>query len=300
MSILQNNIDQVGQSGQYPKIYYFDTNDSLSTIISVGYLNSFQSLQSGNIAQVSYIENGIKLSNFFLVLNQLGVITLQPLSSQSSLSGINLILVSSTTSYTKPSNLEKLEIQIWGAGGAGGGTDTGDNQKSGSGGGGGAYCYALVNEFSIPNSVTITIGNKGVGVLAGNGNAGEPSSFGSLIQVNGGEGGLMGENTDGSLGGTGFCSFSPSDFFIILGGDGSNSLKYKDGTNTDDLYTGGAGGGSYLGFNSSQTLVRNADPVRIGEIGKGWGCGGSGSCGNGQTAGGNGQNGFCILKEYLR
>jgi hypothetical protein len=139
--------------------------------------------------------------------------------------------------YTAPSGVDNVNIQVIGGGGGGGGGTASDNQPHTSGGTGGAGGYYTANvSVSGGGSYTINVGNGGGGGAnalqagAANGASGNASRFGNNTQANGGGGGYgANHGGNGSAGSQG----SPT------GSDGNNS------------YGGGGSGGHSWGSGAS-------------------------------------------------
>lgn len=157
---------------------------------------------------------------------------------------MNFQLFTTSGTFVVPPFVEKVYITGCGGGGAGGGA-------------GGAIKTPIA---VMPGSqYTITIGNGGVG-STGNGTAGGASSFGSLLTLGGGGGGLK----DGAQGSS--------------GGSGGSAGSY-------------AGGGSYFGAGGHTPNGSN------GCVGSGFGSGGSGGAFTDVVrSGGNGTKGFILVE----
>ena len=118
----------------------------------------------------------------------------------------------STGTYTKPSNLYYIQVDVQaGGGGAGGIEGTGAGEVSVStGGGGGGYATKIIDADDVVATESIVVGAGGAGGAAGvnDGAAGGTSSFGSIISCTGGDGGnsdaaSSNVNINGSPGGEG-------------------------------------------------------------------------------------------------
>ena len=134
--------------------------------------------------------------------------------------------------WTKPANVSKVWVKVWGGGG-GGGSD-GIGVGGGRGGGGGGYAEGLV---TVTADVTVTVGTGGTGgsgsTGSGSGTGGGNSSFAGAVTVtaNGGSGGT---NSDGGSGGT--------------ASNGDLNLTGQAGNNTGNLAGNSPlGGGGGLG-----------------------------------------------------
>ena len=175
----------------------------------------------------------------------------------------NLLVISSSTTFTVPAGISRIRVRMVGGGGGGGGTGT-VNTGGGSGGGGG-YAESILSV--IPGQVyNVTIGAAGVGT-AGSGTAGGTSSFsGNGITAISATGGAAGSaNSLTPAGGSGGSASGGT--LLIAGQAGS------DGGTT--IGTGGPGGSS-------------------GGIAGGGGRAGSVSGLPGQGAGGGGGGGYLV------
>ena len=183
----------------------------------------------------------------------------------------------STGTWTKPTGITKVIIEVQGAGGSGNREDSTDNNNSAGGGGG--YAKKFLDVSSITTSV-ITIGDGGAGQAsnATAGNSGGASSWndsaggGSLtITANGGTGGST-------------SSLAPSEGGTATNGD----INIQGGVGSYNIQ-GHPAGGSILGnagVSMQSTALTN---------GRGYGAGG----GSGRLAtSGPGAPGIEIVWEY--
>src|SRR5450759_2373522 len=117
---------------------------------------------------------------------------------------------SSNGTLTKPANVSKVWVKVWGGGGAG---RTSNNTNSGGGGGGGAYSEGLV---VVTVNVAVTVGAGG----SPSGASGGTSSFvgATPISANGGSGASGGTPSIGGAGGT----VSGLGTIQVAGGPGGN------------------------------------------------------------------------------
>lgn len=147
----------------------------------------------------------------------------------------------SSGTWTKPTNAQKVLVQVWGAGGSGAAGDT----ISGGGGGGGEYREAWFNASDLSATETVTVGSGGAGVAAGvaagtTGSNGNNTTFGSHITAYGGSGGNSdGNPTNAAAGGNGG---KPSGFSNSDGVWGAATT-----TSTGDGVYSAAGGASESG-----------------------------------------------------
>lgn len=96
-------------------------------------------------------------------------------------------------SWTVPTGVTRVLVQLWGGGGSGGG-QSGGNGHGGSGGGGGGCASKVISGLTPGASIAVVVGAGGAGVtgaLAGN-NGGTSSFNGSAVTAVGGRGGNYG------------------------------------------------------------------------------------------------------------
>lgn len=166
-----------------------------------------------------------------------------------------------------PSNFSFAFVLAIGAGaGAGSGRRgaAGTNRFGGGGGGGGAISYRLFTRSELADSISITIGQGGIGGAAvltddtngSPGTAGGDTSFGGMLLAKGGNPGGGGSTAAGTAGTGGqLTSCIPiAGPFSISGGNGTagNTVTNAAGI-TGLLGTGAPGGGGGGGINSSNT-----------------------------------------------
>ena len=168
----------------------------------------------------------------------------------------------SPATWTKPTGLKYVTVQLWAGGGSGG------SNVTGSGGGGGAYNTITLPAASLGTTETVTIGAGGTSSTGATGKVGENSSFGSWMTVYGGGGGFASGgagNADAGGGGGGIKSVgvvgtsSGGAGGAPIGGAGGNAAVGAGsifgggggGDNTfaggESVYGGGGGGGSANG-----------------------------------------------------
>lgn len=189
------------------------------------------------------------------------------------------IIYTASGTWTKPTGLRYINVEVVGGGGGGGGTTT--NQESSGGGGAGGYSRKYIPVGSLGATETVTIGASGGGGSSGGGtgSTGGTSSFGAHCSATGGVGGT--QNSSGGDGGSG----SGGDLNTSGGGGGG-------GLNTNAV--SGIGGTSFFGGGgkglSSSGNGQNADAY-------GAGGGGAKSSGSAQS-GGDGKAGAIIVTEF--
>jgi hypothetical protein len=194
---------------------------------------------------------------------------------------------SSSTTWVCPTGITKIKVELWGGAGGGAG-GSGSTQNNGCqlwigigyvgayGGAGGAGGYNSDIIDVIPgNSYLITIGQGGGGGYpnacgyGGQGGQGGQTSFGSLLTADGGQGGNGGFSTTGTQGSAGNSG-------ALINWNYPNSI-------------------------SNSTYIPSAILTPVVSRAAGGSNGARGSCcgnvGNSSpTQGGNGENGFCIIR----
>jgi hypothetical protein len=140
-----------------------------------------------------------------------------------------------SSTYTKPSNLQFIEVEMWGAGGGGA---KGNAGAGAGGGGGGSYKKFLIASSSLSATTSIVIGAGGVGSTTDSidGTAGGNTTFGQYIAYGGG-GGSSGSGGNGGWGGAFFSNGSTT-----LTSDFSDRGIPYDGIASSTNWGGGAGG----------------------------------------------------------
>lgn len=191
----------------------------------------------------------------------------------------------SPATWSKPTGLKYVIVEVQGAGGSGGGVNAGSSPgTASSGGGGGAYGKKLIVAASLGGTETVTIGIGGSAPSAGdnNGTAGATSSFGAHVSCTGGGAGQKGTVNTVASGGT-----STGGDINISGQDSTAGVANSLGSQ------GGNGGSSVLGFGGTSSGITKT------QAGQGYGAGGAGVHNVSTTsAGGAGADGFVIVTEY--
>lgn len=226
--------------------------------------------------------------------------------------------------FTVPSGVTSITVEVWGAGGGGGNSNNTTN-NGGAGGGGGGYARKALIGLTPGTTYTVTVGAGGIGApdnsTTNATNGGDSQFEGSGITTITGGGGRLGdasgENTNGTggnntggnggtatggdvnySGGNGGNSGSSSG-----GGGGSSASTSSDGDNGDagdgnnnDNAGGNVGGDTTDGPGGTGEGSNNNQPGGNGTIPGG---GGGGSNDNDNSAGGNGANGQVIVTYNL-
>jgi hypothetical protein len=205
--------------------------------------------------------------------------------------------LTSGTSYSKLSATKLLVLELWGGGGAGGGATTvAVSSGAAGGGGGGSYAFKSFDVTSFAGPFTYAVGTGGTAVSGGTGNDGNDSTFtvnSVTVTAKGGKG-AIGNTTPGTAplhypGGAGQLS---------TGGDvnGGGAPGLQGITVSATVGASGNGGSALFGRCGIGRTTAGA-----GNIGSGYGAGGSGGLvlnGSAQVAGGNGVNGLIIVREF--
>jgi hypothetical protein len=204
----------------------------------------------------------------------------------------NIQLFGSSGTFVVPTNVTRIEVEMWGAGGGGGaayygpasggtGNSNGGNDNGFSGGGGGAGAYAW-NVFTVTNgtSFSVTAGTAGSA-----GNAGTGSSFGTLLSASGGSAGGNASSGGSGNGGSGGQT-TPGSLVYVPGNAGQSGDTTGGGIGGDGgiVWRGGPGGrGSFYGNGSDASG------------GPGAGGGGAGPSSSSINSAGNGSLGVVIV-----
>lgn len=223
-------------SGGDGTVYYNNTTDGWVSI-SNAYL--YYKTKEGNTNQV------IKTGDSGHITNTLGNVTVREFTTNGT--------------WTKPSDLKFIKVELWGGGG-GGGSNQSTNSPYASGGGGGAYSEKIIKASDLGATETVTVGAGGAGNTSGDGDGavGGTSSFGSHVSAYGGGGGEGASASSGGGGGGGGGQASAGATGTSTGGDGGNPKpvstdsagntttlgKGASGTtNANPNFSGGGGGG---------------------------------------------------------
>lgn len=193
----------------------------------------------------------------------------------------------SSGTWTKPTGVTKVMVEVLGAGGGGSRHDS--NAALVNAGGAGGYAKKLLDVSSVTSS-TITIGTGGTGAATqGVGSAGGASSWADGVNTNvvgnGGEGGTNASYP--TLGTSGAGGTATGGDFNFTGMNGSIWSGNSGAVGTPQ------GGSTFYGFGGWQhygyRAASNSDGI-------GYGSGGSG--GYTPSAAGNGADGLVIVTEY--
>lgn len=212
-------------------------------------------------------------------------------------SGVNIQVITSSSTYTPSTNMLYCIVELVGGGGGGGGvSNPGFNNGAGGGGAGsGGYARKLFDAATIGASQTITIGSGGTPGAPGNN-----STFGSFLTCNGGAaGGGGGQAAPGGVGG----AASGGDL-NVTGAGGASGFGIL-GANAFVGAQSGAGGSGPWGGGAPGTLS-GGNSSNPGNPATGYGGGGGGAAGTSNQAGGfasqpggAGYQGVCIITEFI-
>jgi hypothetical protein len=190
-----------------------------------------------------------------------------------------------TQTWSKPTGLKYIEVEVQ-AGGAGGGNSTTNSSSSssrvGSGGGGGGYSKKfIILASALGDTETVQVGGGG-----GSQGAGGASNFGAHLSATGGSPGATAGNPGGDAG------VGSGGDINLYGGCGQGIVV--ESTSSSSRYCAGFGGSSFF---SPQT--RGVDTYGGGYPGvNGVNYGGGGAGGADYNGGAAGVFGIIIIKEY--
>ena len=220
------------------------------------------------------------------------------------LQSVNIQLITANATYTPTTGMRYCIVEIVGGGGGSGGA-TGDTAQgsAGAGGGGGGYCRKFYSATSLGANAAVVIGAGGTAGTSAGGNGGNgasstftPAGAGAILTASGGQGGngatasasMTFTVSNGSGGGT-------NGDINLAGGFGGYGMNFAGGTGG----VTGLGGGTPF----SQTNITIWATAAVGGTqGTGYGGGAYGAIANGNgitRAGGAGQNGVCLITEFI-
>lgn len=154
----------------------------------------------------------------------------------------------SSGTWTKPSALSFIEVELWGGGGSGAAGNAGGT--GGAGGGGGSYNYGRFFASQLSATESINIGAGAPSTAAGsNGTQGGNTVFGtaSLITAYGGGGGVKISGANGGGGGGGGPLSKGENAVSVNGGRGGQPSQTNSITGVDNSAGGGLGGWGGVG-----------------------------------------------------
>ncbi|OGG76609.1 hypothetical protein A2950_02300, partial [Candidatus Kaiserbacteria bacterium RIFCSPLOWO2_01_FULL_55_19] len=216
----------------------------------------------------------------------------------SSGAGVTLTRVISQTSgtnvtYTPPSNISYIEVELAGGGGAGAGSGT----SAGAGGEGGSTCFGTNTTACTTPILNASAGTgggpgNGAGGGAGGGSGGDVNVAGAAGGRNLGIGNLFGgDGADSFFGGAGPGGYGNGG---SVGAGDSATAPGAGGGGAGAGTTGGSGGGGGSGGYSRKVITAPSGTYYY-SVGT---AGSAGTAGTGGAAGGAGATGIVIIKEY--
>ncbi len=196
-----------------------------------------------------------------------------PFALYSTFSGVSssrLKVFNSSGTFSIPTGVTTVIVELWGGGGGGGG-GCGFSVNSPNRANGGLAGEYKKGVFTVSGDVTVTVGNGGNGGSPGgfnsngtNGTNGGSSSFGNYLISNGGNGGLGGFISGGG-GGTQGCNGLDGTSAIFIDGRGGSGGINSAGNHGNGVSSGGGGGSAnciiysgnigYNGGNGANGLV---------------------------------------------
>lgn len=201
--------------------------------------------------------------------------------------GTGYIAVGNTT-WTKPSGLKYIIVEVQAPGGNGGGAGSA-NDEIGAGGGSGGYAKKMIAASALSSTMAVIVGGVNTSETFA---IQKLSGFGSSIYTIGGGVGVDIGNVGGTAG-------------TANGGDlNINGQPGMYGSNTsvgDDMNGMGGGASSVLGLGAT-SIGRDTSSEQVGGAASGYGAGGGGAINTNNaanpTAGGAGTQGVVIVTEY--
>lgn len=279
-----------GAANQIP----YQTASGATSFISAG-ASGVLVTNGSNVPSISStLPSGLSIPSPSLTTPSLGTPSSGVLSSCTGTGGLRSVQIftSGSGTYTKPSNVTSILVEVIGGGGGGGGSTSGASQVGvASGGGGGGYARLWIPSASSTYSYAVGSGGAG-GVGGANGTAGGTTTFGASLQATGGTGGTQGIATS-----TGSAYQTAG----VAGGIGSNgNLNVRGGASTFGMYitnqsASGNGGSSMYGGGAPGIAATTGN----GNSGGDYGGGGSGAISSNNTYnGGAGAGGLIIVSEF--
>lgn len=207
-----------------------------------------------------------------------------------------LRVYTSSTTWTKSSDLKRVKVTVVGGGGAGAGAaaTSGTQCSVGQGGGGGGASIKSIEAASLGETESVTVGAGGAAGSAGaSGADGGTSSFGSHCSATGGAGGAVGGpttelNLAGQSGGVG----SGGDI-NLQGGPSSAVVSWGA-----HFVVQSVGGHSFLG-QPTRAVSGSSNGGNAGAAAYGaGGTGGSNDISQSAKTAGNGGSGIVIVEEF--
>lgn len=196
-------------------------------------------------------------------------------------------------SWTKNAKTKTVRFLAWGGGGGGGSGRCGASATAGGGGGGGGggfYDMVFNGADLTASPYTVTIGTGGTGgasinAVTTNGNPGNPgtnTTLGSVVLATGSPGGAGGTTGSATGGAPSYLSISGITTSVATGTAG-NSIATNPGTNLQNSYASGGGGGS--GYQAATPRIGGAAGSIVDQALNIIVTGGAGGANTGATAG---------------
>ncbi|PQV51803.1 hypothetical protein [Paraburkholderia sp. BL21I4N1] len=212
---------------------------------------------------------------------------------------LNVQYITATSTYTPTPGTANAIVEGAGGGGAGAGFPNPGSGSAAAGGGGAAGAFGKM-VLSNPVATSVVIGAGGNGVSGTAGTNGGTTSFGSLLVLPGGGGAPL-ANIASIASFTGVDG-QPSAPPTVVGGIGSVGYQGQQGMILSaSSGQGGAGGNSPYGSGGLIASTNTIGSAFPGNSANGFGAGGGGAVGLGNSAteaGGNGTPGIIIVWEY--
>jgi hypothetical protein len=225
-------------------------------------------------------------------------------------SDVNMVVVTTTSTYTPTSGTKFFLVYCTGAGGGGGGSrqDDGSGRVGGGAGGGGGTAIRVYDATEMGATAAITIGSGGTGsagLSAADGGTGgnttfNPAGTGTTLTGNGGGGGACARSAGSTSGITGTGgSASGGDVNVKGQSPALNGESVATSGGTTNNVQASQGGNSFWGGGATRLVQAQAGSTN-GNNGS-QGGGGTGSASNFNTTertGGTGGNGIVVIMEY--
>jgi hypothetical protein len=218
--------------------------NGLMDAVSLSAGNNVTITPSGNTLQISATGGGggVVVTNELAAGNNVGLFTNNGVVQISSfVPNMQFFRNVTNATFTVPTNVTRIEVEMWGAGGGGGGGDS--NGYEGGGGGSGAYAINVFTNLTPGTSYLVTAGAGGNGGGPdASGSSGATSSFGTLMTATGGSGG---QGATSSAAGSGGAAGTETGAIFYPSNVGSNGGQGgAPGINNSQ---GGWGGGVWRG-----------------------------------------------------
>lgn len=189
-----------------------------------------------------------------------------------------------TTSFSVPSGITKVEVEVLGGGGGGGSCNAAGSASAGGGGGGAGGWASEIVDVTGTTSIQVFVGSGG----SANGGIGGWSTFGTngfYLSATGGNNGSAAQEGIAGSGGVG----SGGD--INISGQDGGSGHSEIGSNSAANVGGNGGTSRYGGGAASGVGAQGSNSSNYG------GGGGGAGCGSGQgNSGGSGAQGLVIVR----